>query len=157
MVRTRILLVVFSFLVILFFGQNVGIIDYRGVSQKLKIAIENTSPAIAAWLDGRDTFETNHPDEIFVDDQLDLNIEKDSQRQKKNSEELVGPDSDLGWLNKFDSIREQLEPDKLELPQKLAGFRMDPPPSAPSAIGHRPAATAAPGPDEEPPVNRSTS
>ena len=37
-------------------------------------------------------------------------------------------------------------------PQSDAGPRIDPPVSEPSASGTRPAATAAPDPDEEPPV-----
>ena len=38
------------------------------------------------------------------------------------------------------------------MPQSEAGPRIDPPVSEPSATGTRPAATAAPDPDEEPPV-----
>ena len=37
-------------------------------------------------------------------------------------------------------------------PHSAAGMRIEPPPSAPMAIGHRPAATAAPEPLELPPV-----
>src|SRR5690625_2851256 len=37
------------------------------------------------------------------------------------------------------------------MPQKLAGMRMLPPPSVPTASGAIPAATAAPAPPEEPP------
>ena len=41
-------------------------------------------------------------------------------------------------------------------PQKLAGMRIDPPPSLPVAIGHRYAATAAAAPPLEPPGVRSS-
>src|SRR5262245_65489863 len=40
-------------------------------------------------------------------------------------------------------------------PQSEAGPRIDPPVSEPSATGTMPAATAAPEPDEEPPVKRA--
>src|SRR5262249_61187606 len=40
-------------------------------------------------------------------------------------------------------------------PQSDAGPRMEPPVSEPSATGTRPAATAAPEPEDEPPVKRS--
>src|SRR5690349_1233282 len=40
-------------------------------------------------------------------------------------------------------------------PQKLAGWRMEPPPSEPIAIGPSPAATAAPAPPLEPAEVRS--
>jgi len=42
-------------------------------------------------------------------------------------------------------------------PQNDAGIRIDPPPSAPSAIGQSPEATAAAEPLEEPPVARAGS
>ena len=40
-------------------------------------------------------------------------------------------------------------------PQNDDGMRTEPPPSLPSAIGHRPAATAAPDPALDPPDVRS--
>src|SRR5512137_770841 len=43
------------------------------------------------------------------------------------------------------------------MPQKLAGWRTDPPVSLPSASGTRPAATAAAEPPDEPPGTRSGS
>src|SRR4029434_10503794 len=41
------------------------------------------------------------------------------------------------------------------MPQSDAGPRIEPPVSEPSATGTMPAATAAPDPDEEPPVKRA--
>jgi hypothetical protein len=41
------------------------------------------------------------------------------------------------------------------MPQKLAGMRIEPAPSEPTANGSRPAATAAPLPALEPPAVRS--
>src|SRR6266852_49160 len=41
-------------------------------------------------------------------------------------------------------------------PQKWAGIRIEPPVSDPNAANVRRAATAAPDPDDEPPVTRST-
>jgi hypothetical protein len=40
------------------------------------------------------------------------------------------------------------------MPQKLAGWRMEPPVSVPVAAGNRPAATAAAEPPDEPPGTR---
>src|SRR3954452_6286801 len=44
-----------------------------------------------------------------------------------------------------------------DTPQKCAGMRIEPPVSEPSAAGTSRAATAAPEPDEEPPVIRAVS
>ena len=50
--------------------------------------------------------------------------------------------------------REALKP---STPQQDAGIRIEPPPSEPCAIAHRPAASAAPAPPLEPPAFRSRS
>ncbi len=43
------------------------------------------------------------------------------------------------------------------IPQQLAGIRIEPPPSEPSATGASPAATAAPEPPLDPPAIREVS
>ena len=42
-------------------------------------------------------------------------------------------------------------------PHHAAGMRMEPPPSEPCAIAHKPAASAAPAPPDDPPGVRSVS